>query len=128
MMMGSFSESVAGVDGLDALEHHEHLHLAHSSVEVGIALHGGVHNRLVVHRRSHTHHQAEISVGIVELLAFQLSTEVTVVSLVHHIDVVSEELVMIGGVPSVAVVNVDVTVHALVIGTRISPGVEAETR
>lgn len=123
-MMRSSSESIAHVDRLDALEHHEHLHLAHSSIEVGIALRDSVPDGLVVHRGSHTHHQADISVGIEEFWAFQLPTDVIIVSLVDDINFVSEELVMVVRVPSITVIDKNISVHALVVGTGVSPSVE----
>lgn len=48
-----------------------------------------------------------------------------VVSLVDEIDVVSEELVMVAGIPSVAVVNEGVAGHGVVARATVSPSVEA---
>lgn len=48
-----------------------------------------------------------------------------VVSLVDEINVVSEELVMVVGIPSVAVVNEGVAGHGVVARAAVSPSVEA---
>lgn len=115
---------IGGIDALDPLEEHEQLHLAHLSVSVGIGCHSCVPDRLVVHRRSETHSQAEITVGIEELVSVELAREVEVVLLENEVDVVSEELVMVALIPTIAVVHVGIAVHGLVVGTRATPSVE----
>ncbi len=72
-MNDNLSKSIAHVDSLDSLEQHEHLHLAHSSVEVGVALHLCIPYRLIVIWRTDAHHQAEIPIGEEKLLSFELA-------------------------------------------------------
>ena len=77
-------------NSLESFEEHEYLHLAGPAIEVRVALHGCVHHCSYVHRGSHTHHQAEVSISIEELLSLELAAEVHVVSLIDQINIVSE--------------------------------------
>lgn len=61
------------VDSLDSLEEHEKLNLAGSAIEVSVTGCSSIVDSLEVHRRSHSHHEAKISISEEEFLSLQLS-------------------------------------------------------
>ena len=121
-------ESHSLVDSLNPLEKHEQLHSVDSSVSVVIGLHCCIPDILVVHGRSDTHHQTEISITVEEFLSLQLSWHVHVVSLEDDFDVIFEHHVMDIGVPSSWVVDHLEAVHSLVVHSIVvAPSIESES-
>ena len=115
---------IASIYSLNTLEQHEHFHFTDPAITVQITGHSSIPNRLVVIGRSQAHHQTQIPVGKIKLIALQLSREVPVISLVNYIDVVSQELIVVVGVPTVAVIDHTVTGHGGVSHSHTAPSVE----
>ena len=96
------------VDALNPLEQHEHLLPADPSVPVLVAGHRSLEHFLLALGRSHSHHQAEVPIGVEELLAFELAAPVSVVAHEDLADVVEKHLVVDVGVPALGVVHLAV--------------------
>ena len=80
---------------------------------------------MVVVGRSQAHHQTQIPVGKIKLIALQLSREVPVISLIDNIDVVSQELIVVVGVPTRVVIDYSEAGHGGVPHSHAAPSVKA---
>ena len=112
------------VDSLYSLEEHKHLELTDSAIPIRVTGQNRIVDRLVVHRRCQPHHQAQVTVRIVELVALQLPAIVSIISLVYDINVVSQKLIVVASVPTTTVVHKAVAVHVVIVMTVISPAIE----
>lgn len=93
---------------LDTLEQVEHLPLVHTALAVSIALLHCAPGLLVAAGGNHSHPQAQVPVGVEELLALEFASLVGVVLRVDLLDSVPEHLVVDVGVPAPRVVEVHV--------------------
>ena len=115
------------IDPLYPLKQHKHLNFTDPSITITITSHRCIPHRHVIHRRSQTHPQTEISVCKIKLISLKLAWKINIVSCVDLIDVAAKKLVVIICTPSITVVNVGITSHWLIVIASISPSVEAET-
>jgi hypothetical protein len=79
---------------LAAFEEVKHLHLAYSTIEIGVGLLGDLTDRVIVDRRILSHTDAEITIGVTELLSLQLTSTVSIVHSVDSINLGSKELIV----------------------------------
>lgn len=79
---------------LATFEEVKHLHLADSAIVIGIGLLGDLADRVIVDRRVLSHTDAEIAIGVTELLTLQLACTVSIIQRVNSIDLGSKELVV----------------------------------
>jgi hypothetical protein len=112
----------APLHSLDALEQVEHLPLTHLAIPVRVALLNCVPNILLIIWGSHSHLQAEITIGIKELLSLELSAAVLVVLQVDLLYVLLQHLVVVVS-PTSRVIDLVESSHLLVAAV-VSPTVE----
>lgn len=113
------------VNSLDSFKEHKHLHPVHSTITVLIALYRSLPNLLVTGRRSHSHRETEVSIGIKEFLSFESARSVEIVSHEDVIDGVHELLIMMVS-PSPGVINIAKSIH-IHVSAVVSPSIEGMT-
>ena len=114
---------LAVFDALDAFESVVELSLSELSVFVVVALLHSQQDIVFVVGRSQTHLQAEVSVGLVETLALDVSCLEVVVMMEHMLDFVGQHGVVDLGLPSFRVIYSVVAFHASITSVISLPSV-----